>query len=719
MSKLIIKNDLNTELSIEHLDGNGAMSLGSKDFKYIRDTIKDMSDISPNDGDVVMVKGYNEINDGGGGLFVYSSNEPKSNHNGGTVIDSSKTFPDDWTNQTELTDWFTGYNTTNGCWKRICGKEINVKWFGAKGDNSTNDYHSFINALNSSTILYIPFAEYFIGDKIIIEDRPNIKIYSKEYPIIKKPSAITSEDDATFLFDNCPGSIISGLDLRPADTDTIYVLRRWDSDGNWIPDDNFACTTIGSHPLVEKWDESKYGFYGHQFGNEPQPLRDWINLSSQNAIYSTNVSPRIIMKNADRYTIEKMRGSMLLLEMRNTSNSIIRNNAFLAGKGTWGSIRIDCQEQEDYGIDNLIENNMITYGSYSAIVVSRTKRTRIINNTIYRPGESGVKTDQNIGNYYSRRNYDCHIEANNINQTCYDGIDFMTDNITNNATDAPRTGDYGYDVYPPYKLPTNHIITNNVIIGSHGSGLWGDGSNILINGNIVKDGLIGGIKLRCSNSLINANEVINNNKTNAVGNHQINSIGITTNDFPDNIAENVVITNNKIAITDNTITTGDKIWVAGKNFRLVNNIGEGTQGGFNIASGIDNIKYMNIYDDNLVKYNLDALVKTTLTNIDGTDVMSGIQLYDNGDRGEISTSTVESGGQYHWKLYASQGLIGYVLTDTEDIKILTDDTTKSVIINDVSASGDGKIILSNLPTSDPGAEGQLWNDSGTVKISAG
>ena len=31
----------------------------------------------------------------------------------------------------------------------------------------------------------------------------------------------------------------------------------------------------------------------------------------------------------------------------------------------------------------------------------------------------------------------------------------------------------------------------------------------------------------------------------------------------------------------------------------------------------------------------------------------------------------------------------------------------------------GKVMAKDLPTSDPGVEGQLWNDSGTLKISAG
>ena len=44
--------------------------------------------------------------------------------------------------------------------------------------------------------------------------------------------------------------------------------------------------------------------------------------------------------------------------------------------------------------------------------------------------------------------------------------------------------------------------------------------------------------------------------------------------------------------------------------------------------------------------------------------------------------------------------------------------TGTTILNNLTASG-GTVILSNLPTSDPNNAGQLWNDSGTLKISAG
>jgi hypothetical protein len=51
-------------------------------------------------------------------------------------------------------------------------------------------------------------------------------------------------------------------------------------------------------------------------------------------------------------------------------------------------------------------------------------------------------------------------------------------------------------------------------------------------------------------------------------------------------------------------------------------------------------------------------------------------------------------------------------------------TLKTHVNTDVSITGTGSIdgaILSipNLPTSDPAAAGRLWNDGGTLKVSAG
>ena len=61
--------------------------------------------------------------------------------------------------------------------KRIYTDEINVKWFGAKGDNSTNDTSAFtatknyVNSIGGGVIL-VPFGTYLIKDFVV--DSPNI-----------------------------------------------------------------------------------------------------------------------------------------------------------------------------------------------------------------------------------------------------------------------------------------------------------------------------------------------------------------------------------------------------------------------------------------------------------------------------------------------------------------------------------------------------------------
>ena len=51
-----------------------------------------------------------------------------------------------------------------------------------------------------------------------------------------------------------------------------------------------------------------------------------------------------------------------------------------------------------------------------------------------------------------------------------------------------------------------------------------------------------------------------------------------------------------------------------------------------------------------------------------------------------------------------------------DLQVLTS-TTQT--ISGAKTFSNAVVMMTNLPTSDPSNEGQLWNDSGTLKISAG
>ena len=62
--------------------------------------------------------------------------------------------------------------------------------------------------------------------------------------------------------------------------------------------------------------------------------------------------------------------------------------------------------------------------------------------------------------------------------------------------------------------------------------------------------------------------------------------------------------------------------------------------------------------------------------------------------------------------YKKTRLFGTNATGRRDI--VFPDQSGTVMVNE-----SGKVMATDLPTSDPSNAGQLWNDSGTVKISAG
>lgn len=71
----------------------------------------------PDDAAFVIVRGFWEPDDGGGGVFAWS-NDTTTPDDGGTVI-------------------VPVANTRIGCWKRITGERLNVKWFGVKAARGT------------------------------------------------------------------------------------------------------------------------------------------------------------------------------------------------------------------------------------------------------------------------------------------------------------------------------------------------------------------------------------------------------------------------------------------------------------------------------------------------------------------------------------------------------------------------------------------------------
>ena len=140
------------------------------------DTISDLLTIKKVDGRTVEVKGYHkptvyaELNPfKGGGRLTFNASMSKSKHDGGTIIDPNKAYPEDWTNRQSVIDWFTPNTSGTGCWVRQYDGAVNVLWFGARPDFSVGiDNSSAINrALLVKNNVVIPQGNYIIHRPIL------------------------------------------------------------------------------------------------------------------------------------------------------------------------------------------------------------------------------------------------------------------------------------------------------------------------------------------------------------------------------------------------------------------------------------------------------------------------------------------------------------------------------------------------------------------------
>lgn len=99
--------------------------------------------------EIATIKGYATDGDGGGGDFYWDSTSTETD-NGGTIIKATA--------------------ITTGRWKRLYSGVVNVRWFGAKGDNSTDDIISIQNAIDSLAStggkVYLPKGNYLVSAAI-------------------------------------------------------------------------------------------------------------------------------------------------------------------------------------------------------------------------------------------------------------------------------------------------------------------------------------------------------------------------------------------------------------------------------------------------------------------------------------------------------------------------------------------------------------------------
>lgn len=115
---------------------------------FLRDSLANIQELKDfagvTDGLLVSVVGYYAANDGGGATFYWAQGD-SGTENGGTIIESDVAG-------------------LNGRWRQVVGERINLKTFGAKGDNFTDDTAAVIAALYASNNkeLWVPNGTYKI-----------------------------------------------------------------------------------------------------------------------------------------------------------------------------------------------------------------------------------------------------------------------------------------------------------------------------------------------------------------------------------------------------------------------------------------------------------------------------------------------------------------------------------------------------------------------------
>ena len=120
-SKIKLKNNLNTEFSIEHKDNEQAISVSSIDISKVKsvNTIADLRALTQTPP-TIWVSGYHTKGDGAFGSHVFEWDATSTEaDNGGTIIKLD--------------------SITTGRYKLKYDGVVNVKWFGARGTDDSSD----------------------------------------------------------------------------------------------------------------------------------------------------------------------------------------------------------------------------------------------------------------------------------------------------------------------------------------------------------------------------------------------------------------------------------------------------------------------------------------------------------------------------------------------------------------------------------------------------
>ena len=188
-------------------------------------------------GSVVDVSGYYAIGDGGGGKFYWDATNTETD-NGGTIIQ------------------VTGITT--GRWLRIIDGDLNVLYFGAKGDGSFDNSTAFQNAIDFFSEGFgkvrIPIGTFSISSTVTV-NKNRVHLVGSGIQSTTIKLSPTSNNFKGIVFREESDEVLyqcSIRDLSFTSTDLLYkktAIEIWDSS-------SMVCENISSTKIYDSTNES-------------------------------------------------------------------------------------------------------------------------------------------------------------------------------------------------------------------------------------------------------------------------------------------------------------------------------------------------------------------------------------------------------------------------------------------------------------------------------
>ncbi|WP_448208584.1 glycosyl hydrolase family 28-related protein [Azospirillum sp. sgz302134] len=180
----------------------------------------------------VMLRGYSSVGDGGAGLFVWDASSAAAD-DGGTVIRPSS-------------------STAAGRWLRVKVGPVSVKWFGAKGDGSTDDTAAIQAALNRTGDVLFPPGDYRASQALAVPSNTHARGAGRGATTVTF-TTVTS-DGFVFRVGATPSSMssIADMTIDAAVTKTAGAAVYF----NGATDCNAENLKIGNHAIGMRFTDS-------------------------------------------------------------------------------------------------------------------------------------------------------------------------------------------------------------------------------------------------------------------------------------------------------------------------------------------------------------------------------------------------------------------------------------------------------------------------------